>query len=536
MSQEHLANLLISWLLLPFAAAFLAALLPALARWLALVSAASTLVVGAWAWQGGSLSLDLIGPLGVQLHVDALAAPFLVLNALVVLAVLAEHWRRLPEGPFPVLLPLLLGGLNSAEVAVDLVSLYVALEVVGITAFLLILRHRDAAQLWIALRYLLVGSSVMTLYLVGVALLYGQAGSFRITALASLPVADPALAVILALVLVGLLTKGGVFLSGLWLPRTHAEAPADVSALLSGVVVAGGLCPLLRLADQLPFLQPLLAALGLASALLGLVYALLESDLKRLLAWSTLSQVGLVLLHPPIGGLVALAHGLAKACLFLVAGHLPSRRLEGWSSRPLPAGLALPLLLASLSIAGAPPLLGFWSKESLFASPIQALSALPWMAAGWLPPLLSVATAAVYARLCWFSLRPEPGGSGGTAVGALLLAALLVLAGLVELPVPGGAAVPSSLATLQAAGPATLAKTLAVLAAGGGLEALRRLASSLLCQMPIGRRQGRWRLPDLERLPDLIGSMAVMGTALLLLLWRRSAPLALVEVEVPWPG
>ncbi|MFM8604489.1 MAG: proton-conducting transporter membrane subunit [Cyanobium sp.] len=519
MSKALLANLLITWLLLPYAAAFLGALLPRLARWFALLSGLVTLVVGAWCLMGGSAALDLIGPLGVLLRVDGLAAPFLLLNALVLLAVLAERWRRLPEGPFLVLLPLLLGGLNATAVAVDLVSLYVALEVVGITAFLLILRNRDAGQLWIALRYLLVGNSVMTLYLVGVALLYLQSGSFRFSALAALPPADPARAVILALVLVGLFTKGGLFLSGLWLPQTHAEAPADVSALLSGMAVAGGLCPLLRLAEQLPFLQPLLAWLGLASAVLGLVYALMESDLKRLLAWSTLSQVGLVVIHPPVGGLVALAHGLAKASLFLLAGHLPSRRLEGWSRRPLPLSLALPLLLASLSIAGAPPLLGFRSKEALFSAPLQAASILPGFASGWLPALLSVGTAAVYARLCWM---PVHRGPSVLASGAIVLTIPLLMAPLLPLPLAGAA---------MAA--ATVAKALAVLAAGAGVEALRQLAAELRPGLSPGLCV--WRLPDLERLEDLFGCMAVMGLALLLLLWTRPGPLAVVESGVPWP-
>lgn len=527
MSGQLLSNLLITWLLLPFTAAFGAALLPSLARWCVLFSGITTLVVGAWAWLGGSLALDLIGPLGVQLRVDGLAAPFLLLHALVVLAVLAERWRSLPEGPFLVLLPILLGGLNSAAVAFDLVSLYVALEVVGITAFLLILRSRDAAQLWIALRYLLVGNSVMTLYLVGVALLYLQAGSFRIGALAALPTTEAGLAVILALLLVGLLTKGGLFLSGLWLPRTHAEAPADVSALLSGSVVAAGLCPLLRLADQLPFLQPLLAWLGLASALLGLIYAIAESDFKRLLAWSTLSQVGLVLLNPAVGGLVALAHGLAKACLFLVAGHLPSRRLEGWSSRPLPIALALPLLLASLSIAGAPPLLGFWSKQALFSSLPPQGFLWPGMGDGWLLSLLSIGTAAVYARLCWLPVRITP---GLPALGAALLMLPLVLAPLLPAPL-----LPLSF-TAAGAGPAALAKALAVLAAGAGVEALRQLASRRLPPTALGLRPSRLRLPDLERLADLLGSMAVMGSALLLLLWSRPASLGFEDVGVSWAG
>jgi multicomponent Na+:H+ antiporter subunit D len=517
MSEAQLLNLLITWLLFPFAAAFVAALLPSFGRWLSLLAAASTLLVGAWAWRGGSLQLNLIGELGVRLQVDQLAAPFLLLNGLVVLAVLLDRWRRLPPGPFLLLLPVLLGGLNSAFLAIDLVSLYVALEVVGITAFLLILQKREPHQLWIALRYLLISNSVMTLYLVGVALLYLQVGSFRITSLAELSTGDQGLAVILALVLVGLLTKSGLFLAGLWLPRTHAEAPAEVSALLSGVVVAGGLCPLLRLNAQLPGLQPLLAWVGLGSALLGLAYALLESDLKRLLAWSTLSQLGLVLLNPAVGGTYALAHGLAKAALFLVAGHVPSRRLASWARQPLAPALALPLLLASLSIAGAPLLLGFWSKQALFTPPLTGFPGLPAALAGWLLPLLGVGTAAVYARLCWLPFRQPASGAGLPAPGAVLLASLLLLAGLVPL-----------LTTTTAADPQALGKALAVLAAGAGVEALRQLGQA--------RSLPGVRLADLEQFGDLLGGMAVMGAGLVLLLLGWPEPLALDREVLAWRG
>jgi len=514
MSQTQLLNLLITWLLFPFGAAFVSALLPSLGRWLTLLGIATTLVVGVWAWSGSSIQLNLIGELGVQLQVDRLAAPFLVLNGLVLLAVLVDRWRRLPQGPFLVLVLVLLGGLNSAFLTLDLVSLYVALEVVGITAFLLILQKRDAHQLWIALRYLLISNGVMTLYLVGVGLLYLQGGSFRISSLAALPAGDRSLAVILALVLVGLLTKSGLFLSGLWLPRTHAEAPAEVSALLSGVVVAGGLCPLLRLQAQLPGLQPVLAWVGLASVLLGLLDALLESDLKRLLAWSTLSQLGLVLLNPVVGGSYALAHGLAKAALFLVAGQVPSRRLADWARQPLPPGLALPLLLASLSIAGAPLLLGFWSKQALFTPPLTGFPGLPIALAGWLLPLLSVGTAAVYARLCWLSLGR---GAGLPAPGAVLLAALLLLGGLLPLLLPA----------VQVSG-ADGGKALAVLAAGGGVEALRQLALS--------RKLPGLRPPDLEGLADLFGGMAVMGAGLVLLLLGWPEPLGLESEVLAWRG
>ena len=508
------ANLLITWLLLPFVVAFLAALLPRFSPGLLLLAALSTLAVGGWALLGGSFQLDLIGELGVRLQIDALAAPFLLLNGLVVLAVQLDRWVQPPPGPFAVLLPVLLGGLNSAFLAVDLVSLYVALEVVGITGFLLILQKRDPRQLWVALRYLLVGNAGMTLYLVGVALLYLQRGSFRLSALGDVPPADATLAVIVALLLVGLLTKAGLFISGLWLPRTHAEAPAAISALLSGVVVAGGLCPLLRLADQLPGLHPVLTWIGLASALLGLLHALLESDVKRLLAWSTLSQGGLVLINPPLGGLYALSHGLAKAALFLVVGQAATRSLSRWPGQPLPAGLAIPLLLASLSIAGAPLLLGHGAKQLLFSGPLGGFAGLPAPAAAWLLPLLSVGTAAVYARLIWVPIQSGPLLQ---APGALLLALVLLLA-----PLLGGAA----LALPSPA--ASLAKVLAVLAAGAGVEALRRALAVL--------RLPAVTLPDLERLVDLLGGMAVVGAGLLLAFLGLEIPLGVDTEVVAWRG
>jgi multicomponent Na+:H+ antiporter subunit D len=477
-------------------AAFTAPLLPSLARPLALLSALLSAGLGLALSAGlGPWSLELIGPLGVLLQFDATAAPFVLLNGLVVLAVLLDGWRQPLNGPFPVLLMVLLAGLNSAFVAVDLVSLYVALEVVGITAFLLMLGQRSGLQLWIGLRYLLVGNTVMVIYLLGVALLYLRSGSFRLQALADLAPADgAATSITLALLLVALLTKAGVFVSGLWLPRTHAEAPADVSALLSGVVVAGGLCPLLRLSQAVPQLQPLLVVIGLASALLGVSYALAETDLKRLLAWSTLSQVGLVILDPAVGGVYALAHGLAKAGLFLLAGRVGERNLVRWRQSALPLQQALPLWLGALSIAGAPPLLGFWAKEGLSRGLSGPSSGVLLVA--------MVGTAAVYFRLL---RRPLAPASGALPLGPALLALLLLAGGLLLAPLPAQG---------------SLLKAAAVLAAGAGLELLldlgRRAAAGL----------GRPALPKLERLDDLLGGIAVVGVVLMALLLGGGVPWA----------
>ncbi|MCX5931039.1 MAG: proton-conducting transporter membrane subunit, partial [Cyanobacteria bacterium] len=293
------SGLTIAWLLLPFLAAFLAALLPRLARSLILLVVSSTLAMALAAGLGWLPSeLLLLGPLGVRLQVDPLASPLLLLTALVSAAVLVDGWGRDPDKPFLLLL-LLQGGIHSAIVASDLISIYVAQEVVGISTFLLLVQGNRAPQLWIGLRYLLLGNSVMLLYLLGAALVYREQSSFALAGL------EQSSGIALALLLVALFTKAELFISGLWLPRTNAVAPAAVSALISGGVVCAGLAPLLRIAAAVESMGPLFRWIGLASALLGLVFALAERRVARLLAWSTISQMGMVLLVPAAGGLYA---------------------------------------------------------------------------------------------------------------------------------------------------------------------------------------------------------------------------------------
>jgi multicomponent Na+:H+ antiporter subunit D len=476
----------IGWLLLPFLAAFLAALLPSLGRPLTLICCLATAAVALAARQGLLPPvLELLGPQGVELRPDAFAAPFLLLNALICAAVLLDGWRRSLPGPFPLLLMVLHGGLDSAFVAADLVSLYVTLEVVGISAFLLILTPRSRRSLWIALRYLLISNTVMLFFLVGAAVVYQQEGSFRFTAVAAVRGGGA-----LALLLVGLLTKSGLFVSGLWLPRTHAEAPAEVSALLSGVVVTAGLCPLLRLAMAVPAIAAVLPPIGLASGALGILFALFDADAKRLLAWSTLSQLGLVALAPAAAGGYALAHGLGKGALFLAARRFPSRVLAGWRERPLPTDLWWTMWIGSLSIVGLPPLLGFFAKARLEQS-VEGWSSL-------VLPGLMVGTTAVYARL-WGAPRAAAAAGEGPLppAGTLLLLAALLVPGL-QLAV--GRAVPWS----------SFGKTALIVLTG---LAVHQLLERL-------RRRDGLRLPDLEGFGDLLGGIGVVGAALLVVLQR----------------
>lgn len=478
---------LVLWLLAPYIAAFTVALLPALSLPLILTCTLTTALLGGWLLLGGSgLQLLLLQDYGVSLSFDRLAGWFLLLNGLVCLAVWIEGRRQGWERTGWLLLLVLLGALNTSFLTTDLVSLYVSLEVVAISAFLLILRGATANAGWIALRYLLVSNTAMGLYLIGAALVYSQSGSFQFAALAALPPGAP-----LALVLVGLLTKSGVFLNGLWLPRTHAEAPAEVSALLSGVVVSAGALPLLRLEQSSSAVLALLTPIALASAALGVVYALVVDDAKRLLAWSTLAQMGLMILSPAAGGAMALSHGLAKAGLFLTARHWPSRSLQGWSGRPLTWSLQLPLWLGALSIAGVAPLVGFSAKTQLETALSPPLA--------WAVLLLSIGSVALYARLCrapW-DLSPRAPRSWG----ALLLSLPLLIAG-----VAFGAG------RLTAG---DLLKSLTVLLVGVVLDqALERL---------------RWRervaLPQLDRLPDLLGGLGLIGAGLVVAMNSGFLPL-----------
>jgi multicomponent Na+:H+ antiporter subunit D len=208
---------------------------------------------------------------------------------------------------------------------------------------------------------------------------------------------------------------------------------------------------------------------------------------------------------------------VAKGALFLVAGKVPSRDLSVWGVQPLAPALGLPLLVGALSIAGAPPLLGYYTKASLETLPPTGIPGLPVHVLVWLLPLLMVGTAAVYARLCWL---PLGAGWQVPAPGGLLLALVLLLVGLVGPLLPGGSPFPST---------AALGKGLAVLAAGAGVEALRRGLARPVTALGFRRRL---RLPSLESLVDLLGALAVVGAGLQLLLLRLqplSAELLAVE-------
>jgi len=418
MNVSMLETATLTWIALPFLIGFSVYLIPKLSRPLALVMALLSLGYGLLlTGQGEALVLQLVDSFGVTLQLDGLGGYFVLTNALVTLAVLLYCWSSNQGGFFHAQLMVLHGSVNAVFICADFISLYVALEVIGVVSFLLITYARSDRAIWVGLRYLFVSNTAMLFYLMGAILLYQQSGTFAFTGIEQAPPEA------IALIALGLLTKGGVFVSGLWLPLTHASAETPVSAMLSGVVVKTGVFPLLRCALILPELQPLLGVVGMGTALLGVGYALVERDTKRMLALSTISQMGFLLVAPAAAGFYALTHGLSKVALFLLAGNLPSRDFKVLREQPLvPRRLWIAMVVVALSISGCPLLAGYGAKTLT----MKQLAGLDW----WVMTIAATGTAAVCAKLIFLPTQSNRETSGSIKPG-LSLALGVSLSGLI---------------------------------------------------------------------------------------------------------
>ncbi|MBD2596686.1 cation:proton antiporter [Nostoc sp. MBR 210] len=386
----------IAWIGLPFFIGFVIYLLPKLDRYLALGMAFASAGYALQLFVTPPLTLKLLDNFGVTLTVDQLSGYFILTNALVTAAVILYCWQSDKTAFFYAQTIILHGSVNAAFVGSDLISLYVALEVSGIAAFLLIAYPRTDRSIWVGLRYLFVSNVAMLFYLIGAVLVYQADHSFSFT---GLRVAPPEA---LALIFLGLLTKGGIFVSGLWLPLTHSESETPVSALMSGVVVKAAVYPLVRCALMVAEVDPIVRIFGVGTALLGVSYAVFEKDTKRMLAFHTVSQLGFILAAPIVGGFYALTHGLVKAALFLIAGSLPSRNFKELQNRPINTAVWIALVIASFSISGFPLLSGFGAKV------LTTKNLLPWQAIAM--NLAALGTAISFAKFIFLPF----GGEGKT--------------------------------------------------------------------------------------------------------------------------
>ena len=406
-------TLTIAWIAFPFFIGFIIYLIPKLDKYLAILGA---IVSAAFAFQlfvmPSAVTLELLDHFSVTLLVDRLSGYFILTNALVTAAVILYCWPTDKTAFFYAQILMVHGSLNAAFASTDFISLYVGLEVSGIAAFLLISYPRTDRSIWVALRYLFISNTAMLFYLVGAVLVYQGSHSFSFAGLAKAPPEA------IALIFMGLLVKGGVFVSGLWLPLTHSESETPVSALLSGIVVKAGVYPLVRCALMVEEVAPIVQIFGVGTALLGVFCAVLEKDTKRILAFHTVSQLGFILAAPEVGGFYALSHGLVKSSLFLIAGSLPSRNLKELKQKPIELKIWIALVIASLSISGFPFLVGFGAKM------LTMKNLLPWQTIAM--NVAAVGTAISFAKFIFL-----PRGGTAEAKPGFWAAVLLLLGGLI---------------------------------------------------------------------------------------------------------
>lgn len=316
-------------------------------------------------------------------------------TALVILLVMgsSEVSERV-QGEYLGLLLLVAVGLMLMAEASHLLMAYVAMELVSLSSYVLVGLLDDARSAEASLKYLLFGALASGVMLFGMSLLFGLTGELAFPELlrATASLAGPqaaALLVAVVLMLAGLAFKISMVPFHLWTPDAYEGAPVAVTALLSVGPKAAGLALLWRLmAALLPVwttVAPLVVMLTMATMTLGNLVSLVQSNVKRLLAYSTIAQVGYLLIGFVVNtklGLEALLLYLvaylfmnlgAFACVAAVVNETGSESLEAFRglSRRAPV-MALLCTLFLLSLAGIPPLLGFFGKFLLFGAALQA--------------------------------------------------------------------------------------------------------------------------------------------------------------------
>ncbi len=378
------------------------AAVPALAREV-LAAGAVSVALGGWA-----------PPLGISLRADGLSVAMLTMTAAVGLLVSCGALDALRDARqrqyFWPLWLLLLTGMNGVYLSTDIFNLYVMIEVIALAAVGLTVLSGTREAVRAGLEYMYASILGALLFLMGVGFVYLQIGRLDF---AGLIAAEPsgAMSAGLALMLVGLLLKSALFPLHFWLPDAHANATAPASALLSGLVVKAALYIFLRLITQMPMpdevLITLIGALGAGAVIWGGVQALRAERLKLLVAWSTVVQIGLIFIAFARAGqgglseswkaaaLLVLAHGVAKAGMFLAAGRIKDevghdiiRDLDRSPMRPTLAQFSF--ALAAISLIGLPPSLGFIGKWSLMEGAMAA-GYWHWVAVTMIGTLMSVA-------------------------------------------------------------------------------------------------------------------------------------------------
>ena len=333
----------------------------------------------------------------IRLALDGFSLFMLVAISLVGLAAslfsidYMEHYGA--KGNYYALYLVMIAGMNGLVLSTDLFGVYVFLEVAAVASYALVAYGLGRDELEAAFKYLMLSVVASAFVVAAIAVIFGMTGSLDFAAVAAALKelnAGAVVGVAAAFFIMGFGLKAALVPFHAWLPDAHPSAPAPISAVLSGLLIkVSGVYAMTRIFlgvfGLTPALSGVLMLLGTVSMVVAALLALGQKDMKRMLAYSSISQVGYVVLGIGIGTPLGIAgglfhlfnHALAKGLLFLTSGSVQqatgTRDMDdmGGLAKRMPV-TAVTNLVGSLSIAGVPPLNGFWSKLLIIVALVQA--------------------------------------------------------------------------------------------------------------------------------------------------------------------
>jgi len=339
------------------------------------------------------------GPLGISLLVDGLSFFFsLMVLGIGLLVIIYSIPERRYGRTYYFLLLISLSSMIGIIYTTDIFNMYVFYELLSLAVCLLIAYPKTGVTLKASFNYLIMGGVGLSFFLLGIGFLYAMTGTLDLFHIAErLPAAfDSSTRMVLmsfVLIATGMGIKIAVFPLHGWLPDAHSMAPSPVSALLSGITVKIGIYCLIRViytvfrTEIFLFVSStnILIVSGVVSLLFGSGMALAQKNLKRLLAYSTINQLGIILIGLGIGtelGLTAalfhvLNHAIMKSALFFCAGIMiaeaGTRKIQELNGlgRQLPV-ITFAFVIASLGMIGIPPINGFASKWLICLAAVEA--------------------------------------------------------------------------------------------------------------------------------------------------------------------
>ncbi len=368
-------------------------------------------------------------PWGILLVFDRLSAIMLIIvNVIGFLAIifsLKYMTMYTAKAKYYSLFLLMVAGMNGVVITGDLFNLYVFLEIASIASYALVGFGCEKEELEASFKYLILGGVASTAVLFGIAFLYSVSGTLNMPHLAGQLESvgtNRAVLFAIALFIMGFGLKASSVPFHAWLPDAHPSAPAPISAMLSGVLIkALGVYTIIRIMffviGQNPLISSVIMFLGALSMVVAGLLAIGQDDFKRMLAYSSISQIGYVMiaiglaLNPLVPGAVAalallgalyhlVNHAVFKSLLFLGSGAVEYRtgtrdlnKLGGLISR-MPVTSAT-CSIGALSIAGLPPFNGFWSKLIIIIALLQG----GYMIYGAIAIFVSVITLFYFVKL-----------------------------------------------------------------------------------------------------------------------------------------